>query len=93
MHKKAGIAVVAAFLFVGAAMADDEPLDVTISVVQSPNDLPAAVTKTIELPPTASAIGGQNSSNGLSTANQARALGRTFGQDVATEAKARKGKP
>ena len=93
MYKKSGIIAVATFLFVGIAMADDKPLDVTISVVQSPNDLPAAVTKTIELPVAASDVGRERSAKGLDTANQARELGRTFGQGIADEAKTRRGRP
>src|SRR5688572_4249546 len=42
------------FLFsAGVAMADDRALDVTIKVVESPADLPGAVTKNIQLPPAA----------------------------------------
>lgn len=93
MYKKTGIIAVAVFLFAGAAMADERPLDVTISVVQSPNDLPAAVTKTIELPATASDVARERSGKGLDTANQARQHGRAFGQEIAEAAKARKGKP
>ncbi len=93
MYKKTGIISVAVFLFVGIALADDQPLDVTISVVQSPNDLPAAVTKTIELPAVASDVARERSGKGLDTANQAREFGRTFGQGIAEEAKARRGRP
>ncbi len=93
MYKKTGIAAVAVFLFVGIAMADDKLLDVTISVVQSPNDLPAAVTRTLELPAAASAAARERSAKGQDAANQARESGRTFGQGIAEKAKARKGKP
>lgn len=93
MYKKTGIVAVAMFLFAGIAMADDKPLDVTISVVQSPNDLPAAVTKTIELPAAASDVARERSAKGLDTANQAREFGRDFGQGIAEEAKARRGRP
>ena len=42
------------FLFsAGVAMADDQTLDVTIKVVESPTDRPGAVTKNIQLPPAA----------------------------------------
>lgn len=92
-YKKAGSIIVALFCFVGVAMADDQTLDVTISVVQSPNDLPASVTKTIELPPAASEIARERSEKGLGTANQARESGRAFGQGIAEEAKARRGRP
>lgn len=93
MYKKIGIIVIGMFSFAAAAQAGDEPLDVTISVVQSPNDLPAAVTKTIELPPAASDVARERSGKGLGTANQARESGRAFGQGVAEEAKARRGRP
>jgi hypothetical protein len=77
----------AVLFFAGIAMADDKPLDVTIKVVESPTDLPAAVTKTIELPPSASDRARERSQHGLETANQARTLGREFGQSIAEEAK------
>lgn len=93
MYKKSGIIVVAMFSCAGVALADDQPLDVTISVVQSPNDLPAAVTKTIELPAAASDVARDRSGKGLGTANQARESGRAFGQGIAEEAKTRRGRP
>jgi hypothetical protein len=63
-----------AFVLVAAvAMADDRPLDVTIKVVDSPADLPAAVTKTIVLPPSASDTARGRAQHGLDTANQVRA--------------------
>jgi hypothetical protein len=78
----------------GAAVADDKPLDVTITVVESPGDLPAAVTKTIELPPAASDRARERSQHGLERANEARALGREFGQSIAEQAKSKgKGRP
>lgn len=92
-HKITVSIVVAMFWFMGSAMADDQPLDVTISVVQSPSDLPASVTKTIELPPAASDVARERSEKGLGTANQARESGRAFGQEIAEEAKARRGRP
>jgi hypothetical protein len=77
----------------GVAVADDT-LDVTISVVGSPNDLPAAVTKTIELPAAASDMARDRAAKGLDTANQARERGREFGQSIAEDAKTHgKGKP
>lgn len=93
MYVKAGIFAVATLLFAGVAMADDQPLDVTISVVQSPNDLPAAVTKTIELPVEASDVARERAAKGLDAANQAREFGRTLGQGIADEAKTRRGRP
>lgn len=79
----------------GIAAADDRPLDVTISVVDSPGDLPDAVTKTITLPDAALAsdVAQERSAKGLETANQARELGREFGQSVAEDAKTRRGRP
>ena len=77
----------AAVFLAAVAMADDEPLDVTITVVDSPADLPAAVTKTIELPAAAADHAQERAQHGLDTANQARALGREFGQSIAEEAK------
>ena len=93
MYKKTGIIATAMYLFVGFAMADDQPLDVTIRVIQSPNDLPAAVTRTIELPVAASDLARERSRKGLDTANQARESGRAFGQSIADEARARRGRP
>ncbi len=93
MYIKTGIIAVAAFLFVGIAMADDQTLDVTIRVIQSPNDLPAAVTRTIELPVAASDRARERSRQGLETANQARESGRAFGQGIADEARTRRGRP
>lgn len=92
MYKKLGIIIVSMFSFTGVALAD-QPLDVTISVVQSPNDLPAAVTKTIELPAAASDAARDRSGKGLGNANQARESGRAFGQGIAEEAKTRRGRP
>ena len=80
-------AFIAVLFFAGVAMADDKPLDVTIKVVESPADLPTAVTKTIELPPSASDRARERSQHGLETANQARTLGREFGQSIAEAAK------
>jgi hypothetical protein len=85
--------LLAAICLVGGVMADDKPLDVTITVVESPGDLPATVTRTIELPPAASDRARERAQHGLETANEARALGREFGQSIAEEAKSKgKGK-
>ena len=81
--------LLAALSLVGGAMADDKPLDVTITVVESPDDLPAAVTKTIELPPVASDRAHERAQHGLETANEARTLGRESGQSIAEEAKSK----
>lgn len=72
----------------GIAAADEKPLDVTISVVTSPDELPAAVTKNLELPAAASDTGRDHAAAGLGTANQAREMGREFGQGIADDAKA-----
>lgn len=82
------LVVLAATLGASVAMAD-EPLDVTIRVVESPSDLPSAVTKTIELPPAASATARERAQPGLDRANEARSRGRELGQSVAEEAKTR----
>lgn len=81
--------LLAALCLAGGAVADDKPLDVTITVVESPGDLPTAVTRTIELPPAASDRARERLQYGLKTANEARTLGRENGQSIAEEAKAK----
>ena len=73
----------------GLAMADDQPLDVTIRVLDSPATLPGAVTKTIQLPPSVaeSVKAPERSERGLEIANEARSNARQAGQDVAEKAK------
>lgn len=71
----------------GIAMAEDRPFEVTIKVVESPTDLPGAVTKTIQLPAPASARAEERSQEGLNNANEARTRGREFGKSIAEEAK------
>ena len=79
----------AAAFIAGVAMADDAPLDVTITVVESPGDLPTAVTKTLALPNmTAVEHTDGHAQFGLDTANQARTLRHDIGQSVADQAKA-----
>lgn len=93
--RKTCLFIAAAFI-VGVAMADDKPLDVTITVVESPADLPDAVTKMIELPSAVPdrARAHNSAEQGFETANQARALGRQSGQSIAAEAKTKgKGRP
>lgn len=90
--RKFGLIVPLLLLSGGVAFAD-QPLDVTIRVVNSPADLPAAVTKTIELPAAAADVARDHAAKGLGTANQAREQGRDFGQAVAEEAKNRRGRP
>lgn len=88
--RKANLFLAAAFV-AGFAMADDSALDVTITVVDSPGDLPAAVTKTIELPAAAADHAGnragEHAQPGFDSANQARTLSHEFGQNIADEAK------
>jgi len=91
--QSSGLVFLVAVFPPGVAAADDKPLDVTISVVSSPEDLPDAVTKKIELPGSAAGVAVERSEKGLDTANQARQHGREFGQAVAEEAKARRGRP
>jgi len=81
--------LLAALCLVGGAMADDKPLDVTITVVESPGDLPTAVTRTIQLPPAASDRARERAQYGLKTADETRALGRESGQSIAEEAKSK----
>lgn len=93
MMRKSGLVVAVLLLLPAGAALADQPLDVTIRVVSSPADLPAAVTKTIELPAAASDVARDRAAKGLDTANQARELGREFGQAIADEAKSRRGRP
>ncbi len=72
----------------GAVFADEPPLDVTMQVVDSPNGPPGQVTKTLVLPPAAAAAAGEQRSQGLDRANDARTEGRDFGQSISEEAKA-----
>lgn len=97
MPKSKWLVAAALVTGIGIAVADDQPpLDVTITVVESPADLPAAVTTTIPLPPSAAARAHERGQPGLDTADQAHTLGRTFGQNIADEAKTKskgKGRP
>lgn len=68
-------------------MADEKPLDVTIQVVDSPAASPSAVTKTIELPPSASAKVRERSEHGRDAANEARTDARQTLQGVVEETK------
>ena len=77
----------AALLWSGVAFAD-APLDVTIRVLESPHELPDAVTKTIELPPRAAEATPENVPPGLDRANDARSQQpRQNGLDRATQAR------
>lgn len=64
--------ILASVLFAGIAMAEDKPLDVTIQVIESPNDLPTAVTKKIQLPPSAADRARERALTGIDMANDAR---------------------
>jgi len=81
--------LVLGIFFSVAVLADNKPLDVTITVVESPADLPAAVTKTIELPPAATDRARERSLDGLNRANEVRTLHQNLGQSIAEEAKAK----
>lgn len=74
-------------LVAGVAMADEKPLDVTIQVVDSPAASPSAVTRTIELPPSASAKARERSEHGRDAANEARTDARQTLQGVVEETK------
>lgn len=87
----AALALLVTAGWLNAVQADE--LDITMTVVDSDKSLPDAVTKTIELPPSASDTGREKSAFGLERANEARSNGRAHGQSVAEEAKARRGRP
>lgn len=61
-----------AALLVSGVAAADAPLDVTIRVLESPRDLPEAVTRRIELPPRAPDVADDRAGPGQSRANDAR---------------------
>ena len=78
------------FLFLPAAYAsEDLELDVTMRVVGPKDSLPDAVTKTIELPASASDTARENAAAGLEKANEARSRGREYGQSVSEQARAK----
>ncbi|MFL6621301.1 MAG: hypothetical protein ACJ8J7_06815 [Sulfurifustaceae bacterium] len=79
----------AATLLAATAVADDNALDVTIRVIESPNDLPSAVTKTIQLPPSAFDRGRERPQQGIERANEARAQARDTARNIAEQAKER----
>ena len=86
------IATVIAFALPASGWAQQQDLEVTISVV--PADAAAdAATKVIELPDSASPQGRASSTFGLGVANKAREmrgeLGREFGKEVSEAAKQR----
>lgn len=86
------IATVIAFALPASGWAQQQDLEVTISVV--PANAPAdAATKVIKLPATASPQAQESSAFGLGVANKAREtrgeLGREFGKEVSEAAKQR----
>lgn len=88
---RATLALLVGAVWLNTAQADE--LDITMTVVDTDKSLPDAVTKVIELPPSASETGREKSAFGLERANEARSNGRAHGQSVAEEAKARRGRP
>jgi hypothetical protein len=70
----------------GDGLANDEDLEVTITVVGEDED-PQTVFEVISLPASAAPKATENSQRGLETANQARENGKAFGQAKADEAK------
>ena len=86
------MATAIAFALPASGWAQQQDLEVTISVV--PADAAAdAATKVIKLPDSASAQGRESSAFGLGVANKARemrgGLGREFGREVSEAAKQR----
>ena len=84
--RKLKLLVVASMMTAGTALADND-LDVTIKVLDSPHARPDAVTKTIQLPPSASQRAVERSRHGLETANEARDRAREMQNNIADEAK------
>jgi len=81
----------------GVAMADDKALDVTIRVLESPVDLPSAVTKTIQLPPAAAQKARENPAAGepepgSGNRDESRNRGKGPGSHIAGENQPGKGK-
>lgn len=76
----------------GDAVPDEEPvseeLELTMKLMPAGAELPDAVTKTIQLPPAASAQAAEASARGLSTANEAK-QNRPDGLDTAADARER----
>ena len=84
--RKLKLLLVASMMTAGTALADND-LDVTIKVLESPHERPEAVTKTIQLPPSASQRAVQRSRRGLETANEARDRAHEMQNNIADEAK------
>lgn len=90
-----GLALGADWTFAQDAPGDD--LEITMTLMPEGGELPDAVTRELALPvfpegdenegqPIPSQQGVDNSAAGLDIANQARAEGRAFGQDIAAAA-------
>jgi hypothetical protein len=79
--------ILAVLLSSGVAMADDKALDVTIKVVESPADLPSAVTRTIKLPPAAAQKAREQPANsGPGSGNPpGQSAGKGVGQNIVGE--------
>ena len=94
-HKSAALALaIGVFLLVTSTGTQADELDVTMQVVNSPDDLPEAVTRTLSLPHTGkrkSGVAEERSTFGLETANEARnkarKKGKEHGRSVAEQAK------
>jgi hypothetical protein len=98
------IAAIALMVLAAGARAQDgggDSLDLTMKLLPEGAVSPEAITKTIALPPAASATGVANSENGRARANEAREAretgrenaaeaqerGREFGQEIAEQAR------
>lgn len=97
MNANLRAAVVIGACFLGAAAFAEEPpddqpvpeeLELTMTLMPANAELPEAVTKSIELPPAASAGGAEASEPGRARADDARG-NRQEGQDAAAEARER----
>jgi hypothetical protein len=87
---KFGLILAALFFSGDQAIADDRTLDVTIKVVESPADLPSAVTKTIKLPPAAAQKAREQSSS--TGPGSGTASGQSNNQNIVGENAPKKGK-
>ena len=75
--------LLAAFALSTPAFADDDDTMMVVEEGARPDD----IVKIIELPEFASPMAGKNASPGQETANEAKALGKAFGQQMAEQAK------
>lgn len=72
-------------LFAWPAMAQEDDLDVTLSVVEDEGEAEEQLVNDIELPADADEQAQENAAFGLDTANQARQQGREFGEERAEQ--------